>query len=318
MRCTAKLAFFCRTAQERAITTLASERPRVTQTPRLALLSSGVSPHNDNHARILRALNDDGWDICVFEHSELCMLEAGVCAGSTSLADFDLVWMLGLGEQHDFLDRCQILANLPAGQLVNSALAMLSLHAKHPALPHSPLTFSGNNPSTLLEAVKRHSNITRWVVKPSAGSYGRGVTQTDDLDALTQQLEKATADGRYCLVQAFVQEIAAGETRSLVVNGTIIGSYLRVPDHDFLANLSQGGRAKKTILDTQQTQQVKEIAAALAERGVRFAAIDMAFPWLIEVNIANPGGLATVASLEGAVQPDVTMRLARALRTLLG
>lgn len=246
------------------------------------------------------------------------MLEAGVCAGSTPLADFDLVWMLGLGEQHDFLDRCQILTNLPAGKLVNSALAMLSLHAKHPVLPHAPLTFSGNKPSTLLQAVKRHPNVTRWVVKPSAGSYGRGVTHTDNLDVLTQQLHKATAGGRYTLVQAFVAEIAAGETRSLVINGTIIGSYLRLPDRDFLANLSQGGLAKNVVLEREQIQQVQEVASSLAERGVRFAAIDMAFPWLIEVNIANPGGLATLASLDAAEQPDVTQRLARGLRSLLG
>lgn len=286
-------------------------------TPRLALLSNGVSPHNDNHARILTALQADGWDVCVFGHSELALHGGEVFAGSMPLLDFDLVWMLGLGEHRDFLDRCQILANLPQERLVNSALAMLSMHAKHLILPHMPLSFSGNSVETLLDAAKRHPEIDRWVVKPSAGSYGRGIVQVSDLATLAQQVERATVGGNYCVVQAFVDEIAGGETRSLIINGTIIGSYLRVPDRDFLANLSQGGRARSVEPDSQQTAMVMDVASALAERGVRFAAIDMAFPWLIEVNIANPGGLATLASLEADSQPDVTQRLAAALRTLL-
>ena len=285
--------------------------------PRLALLSDGTSPHNDNHARIIAALTLDGWEVSAFKHSELCVLETGVCAGLTPLIDYDLVWMLGLGEQHDFLDRCQILANLPSDKLVNGALASLSLHSKHITLPHAPLTFSGNNAEELAAATRRHAHIGRWVVKPSAGSYGRGVVRTECFSDLVAALKRATTAQRYCIVQAYVEEIRAGETRSLIVNGTVIGSYLRVPDRDFLANLSRGGQPRETELDTQQKLQIQEVSNFLLQKGVRFAAVDMAFPWLIEVNISNPGGLATLAGLEGADKPDVGQRMATALRSLL-
>jgi len=245
------------------------------------------------------------------------MLESGVCAGTVPLDDYDLVWMLGLGEQAHFFDRCQILNNLPAQKLVNSPLGMLLLHSKHTLLPHVPITFSGNQPRELLAATARHPEINRWVVKPTAGSYGRGVTLADNQVELIGALESATTAGRYCIVQAFVEEIAAGETRCLLVNGQIIGSYLRIPDKDFLANLSQGGRAKRTELDSQQKRQVLEISKVLSLSGVRFAAIDMAFPWLIEVNIANPGGLATLATLEPSEGPRVGKNLAQALRSIL-
>ena len=276
-----------------------------------------MSPHNDNHARIITALTLDGWEVCVFGHSELCMLESGVCAGATPLNTFDLVWMLGLGEQHDFLDRCQMLSNLPGHKLVNNPLATVFLHSKHASLPHAPTTFSGNQPDELLAATKRHPQINRWVIKPTAGSYGRGVKFADSHDTLRQQLVAATADNRYCILQAYVDEIEAGETRSLLVNGQIIGSYLRIPNKDFLANLSQGGRARQTELDSQQKRQVLEISNILSLNGVRFAAIDMAFPWLIEVNIANPGGFATLAGLEDTASPNIGQRMATALRTIL-
>ena len=283
---------------------------------RLALLSNGVSPHNDNHARICAALGADDWELHVFAHEDVRILEGVVCGQEQPLLDYDLVWMLGLGEQQDFMDRCQILANLPPDKMLNSALAMLAMHSKHIALPHSPLTCSGNRPEDLLRYVDQHPEVERWIVKPAAGSYGRGVSRANSRDELKRLLQHSTVGRKYCVLQAFVEQITAGETRSLVVGGEIIGSYIRVPDRDFRANLTQGAQARPTKLNTQQIQQVKEVAAALADRGVRFAAIDMAFPYLIEVNIANPGGLATLATLEAGSQPNVGRRLAAALRRL--
>jgi len=284
---------------------------------RLALLSNGVSPHNDNQRRITAALEPDGWQISKFAHDKVSVRNGRVYADGQRLADFDLVWMLGLGEREDFLDRCQILTNLPNGKMLNSAQSMLALHSKHFQLPHAPLTCSANNTQDLLNYTEQHPEITHWVIKPAAGSYGRGIVKTDCRKALEQALRHSTANRTYCVLQAYVEEIASGETRCLTINGEIIGSYLRIPDHDFLANLTQGARARSTKLDTQQINQVQDIARVLAKQGVRFAAIDMAFPYLIEVNIANPGGLATLARLEGQSTPGVEQRLAGALRRML-
>jgi len=252
-----------------------------------------------------------------FAHETVSLRNGRVYAKEQPLAEFDLTWMLGLGERDDFMDRCQILANLPANKMLNSAEAMLGLHSKHNHLPHAPLTCSANTVQALLSYTELHPQVTRWVVKPAAGSYGRGVVQVNSRKSLEQAVKRATANRSFCIVQAFVDEIAGGETRCLVVNGEIIGSYLRIPDRDFLANLSQGARARLTQLDTQQINQVQDVANALIDKGVRFAAIDMAFPYLIEVNIANPGGLATLSGLEGQTEKNLEQRLAGALRRLL-
>ncbi|MEM7219194.1 MAG: hypothetical protein AAF515_12585 [Pseudomonadota bacterium] len=288
--------------------------------PSLALLSSDRTPNNDNQRRISAALGAAGWFIERFPHTAVGLRDGVVVAGNSPLDDFDLVWMLGLGSAEDFLDRCQILAELPPGRMVNSASAMLELHAKHVCLPHAPPAASGCDAASLLAYCAQRPDIERWVVKPSAGSFGRDIRVCASADELERAITQATAGDRYCVVQAFIDEISTGEVRSLVVGGRIIGSYRRVPDRSYLANLSQGARAQLCALSDAERAQIEEVAAVLDSRGARFAAVDMAFPYLVETNIANPGGLATIAGLEGPSVPGqapVNERLAAALGALL-
>jgi len=240
-----------------------------------------------------------------------------VAESASAIVDFDLVWVLGLGAQHNFLDRAQILTNLPARKMVNTAEGMLALHAKHAQLPHSPITFSGNNVNWLVEAAAAHPAIARWVVKPSAGSYGRGVRVAESARALHELVRQAAQGETYCVVQEFVESISRGETRTLVLNQQIIGSYLRIPNNDFLANLSHGARAVRVELTADQQQQVADVTAVLHAQGIRFAAIDMAFPYLIEVNVANPGGLATLASLNAGTTDPYAQRFQQALASMV-
>lgn len=285
-----------------------------------ALISNGRSPHNDNHQRILATAKDLNWRTHCFDHCVIAMRDGVPVAGDRSnrpLASFDLVWMLGLGTQQDFLDRTQILSSLAPDKIVNTPRGMLAMHAKHIKLPFSPMAFSGNNAQWLADAAIAHDPDARWVVKPSAGSYGRGVRVAGNTQELHALLRQATNDGAYCVVQEFISSITAGETRTLVLNGHIIGSYLRTPDREFLANLSQGARATRVKLSPAQGEQVLEIAGALAKWGIRFAAIDMAFPYLVEVNVANPGGLATLAGLNEQSQDDSSSRFRSALSSLM-
>ena len=55
---------------------------------------------------------------------------------------------------------------------------------------------------------------------------------------------------------------------------------------------------------------VRRVVAWLNARGVRFAGLDLAWPYVLEANVANPGGLATLEALTGA---DPTSRVVEAL-----
>ena len=93
--------------------------------------------------------------------------------------------------------------------------------------------------------------------------------------------------------------VAGGEKRTLVAGGRIVGSYLRRPGTDFRTNLAVGADAAPAQLSEQERALVQEIATRLDGLGVGFAAVDTVYPYLMEVNVANPGGLSTMASLYG-------------------
>ena len=284
--------------------------------PRLLLLTSAASgtPHNDNHLRLPAALRAHGWCVTVLPHHSVELQRGEVRFAGQPAADFDLIWVLGLGSQRSFLDRCQILANLSAERFVNSPAALLQMHGKHAVLPHSPPAWSGHDTEQLLRAAG--SGAPGWVVKPAAGSFGRGVRFANDAQQLRDALEIATRNGNYCVVQQRV-DTSAGELRLLMLAGEVIGAYRRQATADGRHNLVQGAAAIRAVPTARERQIAQDVAAALRRRGVAFAAVDLATPWLIEANIANPGGLATLAELQPESYADTQARLARALRRLL-
>ena len=104
----------------------------------------------------------------------------------------------------------------------------------------------------------------------------------------------AQRPSEYFVLQRFLPEIAQGETRTLVAGGEIIGSYLRVPDDELHANLARQAKATATTLSAEQRVLVNDIRADLLQQHIGFAAIDTVGTTLMEVNVANPGGLSTL------------------------
>jgi glutathione synthase len=260
------------------------------------LLGDTRIARNDNHLRLPRAFADAGWQVSLLSHETVRLQPGGVRLGDADPAQFDLIWLLGLGRAETFFDRMQLLRQLPPEQFVTRIDAFVYLHAKYGWWRHMPETYASNDPGYLNSLLDRGGE---WVVKPSAGSYGRDVMRVSAGADAAGTLERMTAGGCYCLLQRFVPEIAAGETRTLVAGGRIIGSYLRVAERGFRTNLSQGASARPTTLSDRERHLVETVAAELLREGIGFAAVDTVFPYLIEVNLANPGGLATLAEVYG-------------------
>ena len=110
----------------------------------------------------------------------------------------------------------------------------------------------------------------------------------------------------FAIVQRYVESAAEGETRCLVAAGAVIGGYRRRPSMgDHRANLATGATAAPHSLSAEERTLAQTMATQLRDAGVGFAAVDIAHPYLIETNVANPGGLGTIETLSGEdLAPD--------------
>ncbi len=266
---------------------------------RIAFLAAPGDSANDNRERLPAAFEAAGWGVAVLYHETLALTADGVAAcdargGLVPLAPFDLVWIVGLGARETFLDRMQMLNTLDQARFVNTAGALVYLHGKFDLAEFGPETHASADVDALMEIV---SHGGRWVVKPTAGSFGRDVflLSADDFHcrAVFEHLTGRGA-GRYCLLQRYVEQAERNEKRVIVAGGGIIGAYAKTG-----GNLATGAVARSTELDAAETALVRKVVAHLHSRGARFAGIDLAAPYVLEANVANPGGLGTLERLTG-------------------
>ncbi len=222
------------------------------------------------------------------------------------LAEADIVWTLTLGMRHSFLDKIQLLKCLePKCRLVNSLDALMHLKSKfflanHPEVFNYPSTYSSTNPRELAEIIRTQGG--HWIAKPPAGSLGRDIflLAADDpnLHVILETMTGPDAD-RYCLLQPYVDEIVQGEKRVLLANGKPVGQYLRRSSGDHRTNVSAGALTELCELTAQEQAYLEDIGQFLVSQGALFVGLDLAYPWVIEFNVINPGGIQTILELGG-------------------
>jgi glutathione synthase/RimK-type ligase-like ATP-grasp enzyme len=265
----------------------------------LFLLGDVAQARNDNHERLPQGFRSIGWEVSTLPCDSVRTHAGSVKFGTWDAARFELIWPLGFGAAESFFDRMQLLDLLPPERLVNGPRALTFLHGKYRWQEQMPETHAANDIETLARVVAQGGD---WIIKPPAGSYGRDVTLVragEDPRPQLQRLILPTPDSqpRYCIVQRFVAAIAQGETRTLVAGGQIVGSYLRIPSDGLHANLAAHATVRPAQLTAGQRSLVTRLAGELAASGARFAAIDLVKNYLLEVNVANPGGLSTLEDL---------------------
>ncbi|MGI9326896.1 MAG: ATP-grasp domain-containing protein [Pseudomonadales bacterium] len=275
----------------------------------LFLLADEASAHNDNHRRLPEGFRAAGWRVACAPHGSLALANGVLLCAAGRVDEFERIWCLGFGEQASFFDRMQLLSSLPQDRFVTTVEALLLLHGKFRWQQFMPESYVSNDAGYLLAQTGRGDE---WVVKPTAGSYGRDVYRLGPEHSEAQQqhlLRTMTADGRYALLQRYLPQIEQGEKRVLFAGGELLGTYLRrpaavprqpPPHSDFsLANIAAGGTVANAHLAKDEMRLAQRIGNELLAQGVGFAAIDLVYPYLMEVNIANPGGLGTLLELTG-------------------
>ena len=283
----------------------------MTKQRRVLFLCTPTKTHNDNHTRLPQIFAEQGWQVVCEPHDALHKDAEKICVNTIPLDTFDLVWPVGFGPHATFLDRAQLLNTLAPTKLITSINALLGLHGKSAWLDLAPETLVSKEIDILCQHIQNHPGD--WVIKPNAGSLGRDVALVAETDQLRAFVSNKPS--QYWLLQRYLPGIQRGETRTLICAGEVLGSYLRRPTTRMgLANLSQDGEASPTTLLSENLKIVTEVLARLSQHHVGFAAIDTVDGYLVEVNIANPGGLGTLEKIHpSGVYREICQRLVDAI-----
>ena len=152
------------------------------------------------------------------------------------------------------------------------------------------------------------------VCKPARASGGKGVQRVAPgrPSLLDEALDIAVREGiGHVVLQTFVPESRQGEKRLVVVDGQVLGGYLRRSvGGDFRHNLKQGAKPEALDVSSRDHACVAPLAGPLKAAGIRFAGVDVIGDTLIEVNVMNPGGTYYTDQLCGSrVAEQVIQRL---------
>jgi len=236
------------------------------------------------------------------------------------LADVDVVWLrqdppfdMGYITTTHLLDRLKgqtLVVNDPFW-VRNNPEKLLVLD--FPDL--TPPTTIARDLSVLRDFKDRHGDI---ILKPLYGNGGAGVFRLPESDRNLNSLhELFTGMNREPLIaQKFLPDVAKGDKRIILVDGTPVGAINRVPAvGETRSNLHVGGRAEKIGLTAREHVICAAIGPRLKEMGQVFVGIDVIGGYLTEINVTSPTGIQELERFDGV---NVAARIWDAIAARLG
>ncbi len=140
------------------------------------------------------------------------------------------------------------------------------------------------------------------VIKPLNNKGGAGIVKTDFGDRnLPSFLELATQkNSTKIMIQRYIPENAKGDTRILLLDGELLGAFVRKPTkRDFRANLSIGGTMHRARLKKRDLEIAERVGKECKQRGLSFVGLDVIGPYLSEINVTSPSGIPEIRKLTG-------------------
>ncbi|MCK1689045.1 RimK family alpha-L-glutamate ligase [Bradyrhizobium sp. 145] len=247
------------------------------------------------------------------------------------LDEFQLVWVMTQPLDRVARDVWQMLwlASQKTG-FVNSIEGLMFLNTKHALgflLPSANRAFSFiSNDFSSLWKLYQEARDQRWVAKPPNTSSGqnvfllppngpnvRTILQCLTGNADVQSLTSGGLSGfraKYAILQHFIPEVAQGEKRVIVVRGKVVAWHGReVNPDDHRSNITQGGKLISVDLHSGEIELAELIGKRLLAHGINFFGMDMAYPYVLELELTNPGGLYDTALVSGVDYSDEAAEL---------
>ncbi|MFI9275526.1 RimK family alpha-L-glutamate ligase [Kitasatospora sp. NPDC052896] len=245
-----------------------------------------------------------------------------LCRPYAPAEEFDLVWVLAGTHPEATTDYFQLIWQLNQRvPFVNDAAALFYLNTKinlGVLVPpeHLPVSYVSNDYEVLNRLVESAPDRS-WVVKPTNQGCGADVFVVNERDRnRSALLSSATGNAtsrytsygrdiigmakRHTVLQSYIPNVRSNEKRVIVAGDTPVSGFLRFPrENDNRANATVGARYEPLQLTAEEDEFVRSLGKRMMDHGIFYAGVDLAFPYVIEVNLENPGGLGYHQRLTG-------------------
>jgi glutathione synthase len=231
-----------------------------------------------------------------------------------SAEEFDLVWVLAGTNPAALTDSFQLLWVLNQRvPFVNDAAALFYLNSKialSAAVPKEnlPTSYVSNDFEFLDKLVESDSDRS-WVLKPTNEGCGADVYFISKHERNRRALlQSATGNEvpryemysrniiglakRYTAVQEYIPNVRTNENRVIIAGDVPVCGFRRFHfDDDDRANVTLGTRFEGLNLTPEEDAFCRQLGKNLMSMGIYYSGIDLAYPYVMEFNLVNPGGL---------------------------
>lgn len=232
-----------------------------------------------------------------------------------SCEDFDLIWVLDYAHpsrESEFfqllwvLEQRMTFVNRPSSMyFINNKIGVFGLEAGQHFAPTNVLL----DETVVREVIDTHPSAN-WVLKPSNSGCGADVfiINKDDpnfsslIQSATgnayQKYEMFTPEAygqaeRYTILQKFIPEMRQTENRVVIAGGQVVGGYKKTSvGKEFRGNFAVGGQESELDISPDAHDLCLKIGAELKGFGINYVGIDLAYPYVVEYNMVNPGGIS--------------------------
>ena len=200
----------------------------------------------------------------------------------------------------DYINSTHFLDYLKSKKIVNNPSSIRNISEKFYSskfLKYMPETIFTKNINEINSFLNTNKKI---VIKPIHGYAGKNILfVTKKLNK--KKLKKYLNKFDHVMVQKYLSKVREGDKRVFIINGKVKGAIKRVPKkNSILSNISQGGVAYKTKLNSRELKISKIVAKSLKNNNIFFAGIDLVGGYLIgDINVTSPTGLPQYKNLTG-------------------
>ena len=200
----------------------------------------------------------------------------------------------------DYINSTHFLDHVNIKRVINNPTSVRNVSEKFYStnfLKYMPDTIFTKNVREIYTFLKKNKKI---VIKPIHGYAGKNILFIDrklNIKILNKYIKKFD----HVMVQKYLSKVKEGDKRVFIINGKVKGAIRRLPKkNSILSNISQGGTALKTNLNSRELKISKLVARRLKKSKIFFAGIDLVGGYLIgDINVTSPTGLPQYKNLTG-------------------